>query len=109
MASILIVLTSSPVTPAGQQALALAESLTEEGRPLTVCCLQDAVLLGSDRPPLGARDTLDRLLARNARCVVLGEDLALRGLRRAPRASVVDYAGLVALLTADHDRVIGAL
>jgi len=42
-------------------------------------------------------------------CVVLQEDLALRGLEAGPCAAPVDHAGLIALLAADHDRVIGAL
>jgi sulfur transfer complex TusBCD TusB component (DsrH family) len=49
------------------------------------------------------------LLDRGARCVVLDEDLVMRGLRVGEGASAVDYGGLVALLTEPHDRVIGAL
>ena len=109
MASILVALSSSPETPAGRHALTLAESLAAEGHALTLCCLQDAVLLGSDRAPGEARATLDGLLARGARCLVLREDLLLRGLRAGERALTVDHAGLIAALTADHDRVIGAL
>lgn len=109
MASVLVVLTSSPTTPTGRQALALAESLAGQGHALTLCCLQDAALLGSDRSPREARAVLDRLLDRGARCVVLGEDLALRGLREVPHARTVDHAGVVALLAAPQDRVIGAL
>ncbi|MFQ5898264.1 MAG: hypothetical protein ACE5JN_08460 [Candidatus Methylomirabilia bacterium] len=109
MASILVVLTSPPGAPTGRQALALAESLAGQGHALTLCCLQDATLLGSNRAPRDARVALDRLLDRGARCVVLGEDLALRGVQDGPLASTVDHAGLVALLAAPHDRVIGAL
>lgn len=109
MASILVVLTSSPSTPAGGQALSLAESLAGQGHALTLCCVQDAVLLGSDRAPRDARVALDRLLSHGARCVVLGEDLACRGLKPGDRAATVDHAGVVALLAAEHDRVIGAL
>ena len=108
MASILVVLTSSPASPAGQRALSVAESLVDQGHVLTLCCLQDAVLLGSDLSPHEDRASLDRLLDRGTRCVVLGEDLACRGLRRSERASAVDHAGIVALLSAEHDRVIGA-
>ena len=109
MPSILVVLTSSPGTPAGQQALALAESLTDQGHVLTLCCLQDAAVLGSHCPPRDAHAVFGRLLARGARCAVLGEDLRLRGLQESPHASVLDQADLVTLLAADHDRVIGAL
>lgn len=108
MASMLITLSSSPETPAGRQALALADSLAAAGHALTFCCLQDAVLLGSNRAPGEARATLDGVLARGARCLVLGEDLRLRGLRAGARALTVDHAGLIAALTADHGRVIGA-
>lgn len=109
MASILLALTSSPKAPAGRHALRLAESLAAEGYTLTLCCLQDAVLLGSDRAPGEVRAALDRLLDRGAHCLVLGEDLLLRGLQAGERALTVDHAGLIAALTADHDRVIGAL
>ena len=109
MASILVVLTSSPASPAGQRALSVAESLANEGHRLNLICLQDAVLLGSDRSPLEARSLLDRLLARGATLAVLGEDLACRGLRGSGRAAPVNHAGVVALLSAEHDRVIGAL
>ncbi len=109
MASILVVLISSPAAPGGQRALALAESFADQGHTLTLCCLQDAVLLASDRAPADARAALDRLLESGSRFVVLGEDLALRGLRARSRASAVDHAGVVALLAGGHDRVIGAL
>ncbi len=109
MAAILLALSSSPETPAGQRALALAGSLADQGHALTLCCLQDAVLVASTRASNEARAALDRLLDRGARCLVLGEDLALRGLRAGPRASALDYTGLVAALAGDHDRVIGAL
>ena len=109
MASILLVLISSPASPAAQRALSVAESLVDQGHILTLCCLQDAVLLGSDRAPRDARETLGRLLVRGARCGVLGEDLACRGLRPSDPASTIDHAGVVALLAAGHDRVIGAL
>lgn len=109
MASILIVLSSSPSSPAGQRALALAEALAGQGHTLTLCCLQDGALLGSDRPPPDARPALDRLLDRGARCLVLGEDLTSRGLNPSGRASPVDHASVVALLAGKHDRVIGAL
>jgi hypothetical protein len=109
MASILVVLTSSPASPAGQRALSVASSLVAQGHVLTLCCLQDAAVLGSDRAPSEARASLNRLLDRGTRCVVLGEDLACRGLKRSERASAVDRAGIVALLDAGHDRVMGAL
>jgi hypothetical protein len=48
-------------------------------------------------------------MARDVRCVVLHEDLASRGLEAGPDATPIDHAGLIALLAADHDRVIGAL
>jgi hypothetical protein len=108
MASVLLILTSSPASPAGQQALALAEALTGAGHGLTLCCLQDAVLLGSDRSPREARLSLDRLLDRGSRCVVLGADLACRGLMPHQRAASADHAEVVALLAGAHDRVIGA-
>lgn len=109
MASLLLVLASSPHSPAGQRALALAESLAGQGHALTICCLQDAVLLASSRAPGEARAAIGRLLDRGARCAVLIEDLRLRGLQEGARVSAVDHAGIVALLTAEHDRVIGAL
>ncbi|MBI5628910.1 MAG: DsrE family protein [Candidatus Rokubacteria bacterium] len=106
MASILLVLTSSPHSPPGQRALALAGSLAEAGHAITLCCLQDAVFLGVGDQ---ARPALRRLLGGGAQWAVLREDLAMRGLRAPEGASVVDHAGVVALLTAGHDRVIGAL
>ncbi|MBI2159732.1 MAG: hypothetical protein HYU25_04970 [Candidatus Rokubacteria bacterium] len=109
MASMLIALSSSPETPAGRQALKLADALAGAGHALTLCCLQDAALLGSDRASGAARAVLDRLLDRGARCLVLGEDLRLRGLRAGARTLTVDHAGLIAALTTDHDRIIGAL
>jgi hypothetical protein len=109
MAAILLALTSSPQSPAGQRALAFAESLAEEGHRLTLCCLQDAVLLASRRAAGPPRESRDRLLERGARCLVLGEDLTRRGLEADPRASVLDHAGVAAALAAGHDRVVGAL
>jgi hypothetical protein len=50
-----------------------------------------------------------RLLNRGARCLVLQDDLVLRGLDAASSVSPVDHAGVVAPLVAGHDRVIGAL
>lgn len=108
MASVLVVLSSVPTSAAGQRALALAEALCRQGHALTLCCLQDAVILGSDRSPGGARAALQRMLDRGARCVVLGDDLALRGLQAGPGAATVDHPALVELLVAPHDRVIGA-
>ena len=108
LASILLTLISAPDTAGGRQALALADSLAAEGHRLTVCCLQDAIILGSNRAPGDARAVLDRLLDRGARCLVLLDDLVLRGLAAGERAVTVDRAGIVAALTADHDRVIGA-
>lgn len=104
MASILLVLTSSPNSPPGRRALTLAECLADRGDTLTLCCLQDAVLLAT--PAAGA--ALSRLLDRGARCLVLGEDLASRGLKPAAGAAAVDHAGVVGLLAAEPDRVIGA-
>ena len=109
MASILMVLISSPASPAGQRARSVAESLADEGHRLNLICLQDAVLLGSDRSPLEARSLVHRLLARGATLAVLGEDLACRGLKPDNRALTIDHAGVVALLAREHDRVIGAL
>ncbi|MBI2219120.1 MAG: hypothetical protein HYU51_17685 [Candidatus Rokubacteria bacterium] len=108
MASIFIALTSSPDVPAGQRALALAESLAGEGQVLTLCCLQDAVLLGSTRAPREAGAALGRLRDRGARCLVLGPDLALRGLQRDLHAEAVDYPDVIAALAAGPDRVAGA-
>jgi hypothetical protein len=104
-----MVLTSAPGSPSGQQALVLAESLADQGHSLTLCCLQDAVVLGSRCPPRAAHAALERLLDREARCLVLEADLILRGLEPGRRASALDHAGVVGLLSADHDRVIGAL
>ena len=109
MASILVILTSSPASPAGQRALAMVESLVDQGHVLTLCCLQDAVLLAGDHLPREAGTRLDRLLERGARCLVLAEDLACRGLRPGAYAMPVDHAGVVALLAGEHARVIGAL
>lgn len=109
MAAILVVLTSSPGSPAGRHALALAESLSRDGHALTLACLQDAAVLGSSLPLRDARPALEGMFERGTRCVVLRDDLALRGLQAGRRASVVDYADVVALIAAGHDRVIGAL
>lgn len=108
MATILLALTSAPDTAGGRHALVLAESLAAGGHRLTVCCLQDGVVLGSNRVSGEAQAVLDRLLDRGARCLVLLEDLVLRGLEAGARAVTVDRAGLIAALTADHDRVVGA-
>jgi hypothetical protein len=109
MASILVALMSSPETPRGRRALSIVESLAVQGHTLTLCCVQDAVLLGSSRAPQPSRATLDRLLSHGARCLVLGEDLALRGLEAGPAVSMVDHTGVATALAADHDRIIGAL
>lgn len=109
MASILVVLSNSPSSPAGQRALSIAEVLADQGHALTLCCLQDAALLGSNHAPRDAQIALDRLLGQGACCVVLREDLACRGLKPGDRAATVDHAGVIALLAAGHDRVIGAL
>jgi hypothetical protein len=109
MASVLVALMSSPDTPRGERALSLVESLAVQGHAVTLCCVQDAVLLGSSRAPQASRAALDRLLGRGARCVVLGEDLASRGLEPGPAVSTMDHLGLATALAADHDRVIGAL
>lgn len=109
MARILFTLTSSPESEAGRRALALAGSLAVQGHVLTLCCLQDAVLLGSDRAPAGAAGALRGLLTGGARCLVAREDLALRGLHASTGASALDYPDIVATLAGDHDRVIGAL
>ncbi len=106
MASILLVLTSSPQSPPGQRALAIAGSLAEAGHAITLCCLQDAVFLGAGDQ---ARPALSRLLGGGARWAVLREDLAMRGLPAHEGASVVDHAGVVALLAGGYDRVIGCL
>ena len=87
----------------------MAESLVDQGHALTLCCLQDSVILGSDRSPRDARVSLDRLVNRGTRCVALGEDLTCRGLKPSDPASTIDHAGVVALLSAGHQRVIGAL
>jgi len=109
MASILIVLSSSPGSSLGQRALALAESLSRAGHALTLCCLQDAALLASTRAPGAARAALDGMRQRGARCLVSAEDLEMRGLRASDGIAATDHAGVVALLTGAHDRVIGAL
>ncbi len=109
MASILVTLTSSPETPAGQRALALVESLAGQGHALTLCCLQDAALLASTRVPGAACAVLARLLDRGTRCLALQDGLVLRGLAAARSASPVDHVGVVAALAAGHDRIIGAL
>jgi len=83
-----------------------AEALRHAG---TLCCLQDAVLLASTRAPSGGRAALDRLLDGGARCLVLSDDLILRGLQAAARARAIDYPVVVATLMADHDRVVGTL
>ena len=106
MASILMVLASSPHSSAGQQALALAESLAGQGHALILCCLQDAV--GAGGASDCTRSVLHHLWEGGARWVVLGADLEMRGLETPEGASVVDRAGVVALLAGDYDRVIGA-
>lgn len=109
MASILVVLSSSPASSAGQRALSIVESLVDQGHVLTLCCLQDAVLLAGDHLPRETATRLERLLERGARLLVLDEDLAARGLRPCEPAVPLGHAGVSALLAADHDRVIGAL
>ena len=101
----LLVLTSSPHSPAGERALELAESLADQGHALTLCCLQDAVCLAASER---ARPRLRRLMGSGVRCVVLEDDLKMRGLRAFEETSVVDRKAVVSLL-ADHDRVVGAL
>lgn len=106
MASILLVLTSSPHSSAGRRALALAESLVDQRHTLTLCCLQDAAVLAAGH---ATRPLLQRLLKAGARCVVLQDDVTSRGLRALDDVSLVDRAAIVSLLAGDHDRVIGAL
>ncbi len=105
---ILVLLASAPDSPSGKQALAFAQSMTAEGHALTLCCRQDAAAWGAGRADDPTRSFVHRLEAAGVRCVALGADLELRGLRAARGVSVVDYAGLVTLLAAEHDRVIGA-
>lgn len=109
MASILLVLTSSPHSSAGERALALAESLAGQRHTLILCCLQDAVFLARGGETNGSQEPLRRLLEHGARCVVLDEDLLTRGLKAGSHVVATDRAGVVALLAGDHDRVIGAL
>ena len=106
---ILMLLASAPHSPSGKQALTFAQSLAAEGHALTLCCLQDAVAWGAGVADDPTRSLLHRLEAVGVRRVVLGADLEMRGLRAPRGVSVVDYAGLVTLLAAEHDRVIGAL
>jgi len=110
MASILMVITSSPHTPAGERAPSRSASpwpARDTRSPFAAS--RTAVLLASTRAPSGGRAALDRLLDPDARCLVLSDDLILRGLQAAARARAIDYPAVVATLTADHDRVVGAL
>lgn len=104
---IVMLLASAPHSPSGKQALAFAQSLAAQGHALTLCCLQDAVAWGAGGADDPTRSFLHRLEAAGVRWVVLGADLEMRGLRAPRGVSVVDYAGLVTLLAAEHDRVIG--
>jgi len=105
MASLLMLVASSPASPQGAAAFQLAELLLQEGHQVSIYLVQDAVLAArpnagssSPRPPQGA--TL----------YVLREDLALRGfLDNAclPHAQLSDYRELVELMLERHDRVLG--
>jgi hypothetical protein len=109
VSAILLALCSAPTSAAGRRALALAGTLAEQGHALTLCCLQDAALLASSRAPGEARAALNRLQERGARCVVLREDLSLRGLEPGPRALALGHAEVVELLAGEHHRVLGCL
>ena len=83
MAGVCLLITSSPMSPEGRQALELAEAFVNTNDALTICALQDAVFLACQKQPRESLHAMERLLARGATLCVLHEDLALRGLASA--------------------------
>jgi sulfur relay protein TusB/DsrH len=112
MSGVCLLITSSPTSPEGRQALDLTEGLLGAPDALTVCALQDAVVLACRKQPRETLHAMERLLACGATLCVLREDLALRGLASAElldQAKLVDSRGVVELLAEDHGQVIGCL
>ena len=112
MSGVCLLITNSPASPEGRQALDLAEGLLSAHDALAICALQDAVILACQRQPRETLNAMERLLARGATLCVLQEDLALRGLTSAELlepVTFVDYRKIVELLADNHAQVIGCL
>ena len=102
---LLILISSPPNNPKALSALRLTQALRGEGRSISLCLLQDGVLLAL------ARQTMGRISALTSEIKVyaLGEDLKMRGFGRQealPRVHLIEYDRLVDLMV-DH-RVMGA-
>src|SRR3990172_10154417 len=107
-----LLITSHPTSPEGRQALELAEGLLSAHDALTICALQDAVVLACRKQPHETRQAMKHLLARGATVCVLQEDLALRGLASTELiepVTFVDYRKIVELLAGDRAQVIGCM
>lgn len=105
-------MTSSPTSSEGRQALELAGALLEAHGALTLCALQDAVVLACRKQPDATRQVMERLLARGARLCVLNEDLALRGLTAMEMLEpvvFVSYREIASHLADEQSQVIGCL
>ena len=97
-----MIISSSPDTPEAQQALELAQSLSEAGNELCIFYLQDGVYHAVD--PRGSREILS-----NGKVVhyCLREDLEMRGFKAEDVAHPVtlsDYDDLVDLMMENPGR-----
>ena len=110
--NVCLLITSSPTSPEGRQALDLAKALSATHEPLTICALQDAAVLACLKQPHETRQAMKHLLARGATVCVLQEDLALRGLASSELlepVTLVDYRKIVDLLADGRAQIIGCL
>jgi len=102
---LLILISSPPNNPKALSALRLTQALRAQGTSVSLCLLQDGVLLAL------ARQATERILALTSEIDVytLGEDLKMRGFGSQevlPQVHLIDYERLVDLMV-DH-RVMGA-
>jgi sulfur relay protein TusB/DsrH len=112
MSGVCLLITSSPTSPEGRQALELAEALYAASDALTLCALQDAVVLACRKQPDATRQVMERLLARGVTLCVLNEDLALRGLTAMEMLEpvvFVSYREIASRLADEQSQVIGCL
>jgi sulfur relay protein TusB/DsrH len=112
MRPVCLLITSPPTSPEGRQALDLASAFLQAGSGLTLCALQDAVVLACRKQPDDARQAMERFLAQGVTVCVPHEDLALRGLASTELlepVTLVDYRKIAELLADDRAHVIGCM
>lgn len=110
MLKTLLLITSAPESAEARRALALAKSLTAQGRAVTVALLQDAVLAALDQSATAAAVAVRDLLAREVPVHVSEQDLTLRGyppVSLHSGAVAADDHRLVDLMLADGTRTLG--